>query len=400
MAETVQVNPAILVWARERAGLSAREAAKRIGGGEERLERLERGEISPSPSFLNRAAAAYRTPLVTFYMAAPPLPAKPVGDFRTLASPPPQEEKALLDAFLRGVRARQSIVRDLLEDDEDAGELPFVASSRMESGVKAVAEDVRNVLRITHGDQQGARDADALFKLLRERTEAAGVFVLLAGDLGSPQHNGISVDTFRGYALVDKMAPFVVINDRDAKVARSFTLLHELAHICLGEEGISGPVEPEMPHLVPPVEVFCNKVASEFLLPEIALPSVDGLEASNAEYVNSLVEKIARNWNISRPVVLYRLYKADRIKQDVWSGLREKYTIDLQRLRQREKDKKEGKKGGPSYYVLKRDRLGSALLNLVRQTIKTGALSYTRAARLLAVKATNVAPLLNDGRQA
>ena len=77
------------------------------------------------------------------------------------------------------------------------------------------------------------------FSLLRSRTEDAGVFVLLKGDLGS-YHTAIPVDVFRGFAIADDVAPFVVINDQDSTPAWSFTLLHELVHLLLGQTGISG----------------------------------------------------------------------------------------------------------------------------------------------------------------
>ena len=58
------------------------------------------------------------------------------------------------------------------------------------------------------------------------------------GDLGS-HHTTIDVKVFRGFALADRFAPFVVINDKDAAEAWSFTLLHELCHLFLGETGVS-----------------------------------------------------------------------------------------------------------------------------------------------------------------
>src|SRR3546814_16138482 len=64
-------------------------------------------------------------------------------------------------------------------------------------------------------------------------------YVLLIGNLGS-HHSAIDIDAFRGFALADPIAPFVVINDRDAKTAWSFTLLHEVAHLWIGATGVSG----------------------------------------------------------------------------------------------------------------------------------------------------------------
>ena len=83
------------------------------------------------------------------------------------------------------------------------------------------------------------------------------MFVLLAENLGS-HHSAIPVSAFRGFAIADPIAPFIVINDGDAKAAWSFTLLHELAHLWLGATGVSGGV-PEMQ-----IERFCCDVAGEF----------------------------------------------------------------------------------------------------------------------------------------
>ena len=67
--------------------------------------------------------------------------------------------------------------------------------------------------------QPSPRDA---FALLRSKVEAAGVFVILKGNMGNYQ-SAIEVDAFRGFAIADDIAPFVVIND---KRLRSRLVLH------------------------------------------------------------------------------------------------------------------------------------------------------------------------------
>ena len=67
------VNPEILVWARETAGLTRRRAATKVGIGDaygmaavDRLAALERGENEPSRPLLVRMAEHYRRPLLAF----------------------------------------------------------------------------------------------------------------------------------------------------------------------------------------------------------------------------------------------------------------------------------------------------------------------------------------------
>src|SRR5260221_12153582 len=94
-------------------------------------------------------------------------------------------------------------------------------------------------LGIKLAEFRSQRSPELAFTLLRARAEAAGVFVLLIGNLGS-HHTAIDAEAFRGFALADTIAPFIVINDQDHRSAWSFTLIHELAHLWLGTTGVSG----------------------------------------------------------------------------------------------------------------------------------------------------------------
>ena len=74
-----QINPQILTWARETAGLSIEDAAKKVGLSKtksqtpaERLRSLESGDVEPSFSVLQKMAQKYRRPLVVFYLEQPP----------------------------------------------------------------------------------------------------------------------------------------------------------------------------------------------------------------------------------------------------------------------------------------------------------------------------------------
>jgi hypothetical protein len=79
------------------------------------------------------------------------------------------------------------------------------------------------------------RTVEAAFAYLRGKVEEGGVFVLLLGNLGS-HHTNIPVEFFRGFAISDKLATMIVINDQDTKSAWSFTAMHELVHLWLGKK--------------------------------------------------------------------------------------------------------------------------------------------------------------------
>lgn len=190
MNSQATINPAVLIWARETAGLSVEEAATKIGltsgargTAAEKLEAIEGGEREPSEGQLVKMAAVYHRPLLALYMAEPPRPAVRAEDFRTMRAPAAPQESARLDALVRDVRTRQGILRDLMEDEEEAKPLKFVGSQAINTPVGQAAARIKDALKIENDRafRRGMREPYDLFTKLRRRTEALRIFVILLG---------------------------------------------------------------------------------------------------------------------------------------------------------------------------------------------------------------------------
>lgn len=397
MPEAVQINPALLIWARKTAGLSLEEAADKLGlkdtqklSATDKLRRIEDGKLSITEMQLAKAAGVYRRPLVAFYLPDPPERGERGEDFRTISGEVSSRQNAMLDALMRDVRARQQLVRELLLEDA-AKPLKFVASAKPEYGATKVATAIRNMLEVTEEQQRAATDGAALFSLLRAAAERAGLYVLLLGDLGS-HHSDIGEDVFRGFALADDIAPFVVINDNDAITARAFTLMHELAHIWIGASGVSGPVSMLSENAI---ERFCNAVAGEVLLP-VEASTLPDLRRADAQTVLDTAAQLANAWNVSEGVVTYRFLSERRISDEVAGNLFRMFAARWREEKKRRKGKDKESDGGPTYYVVRRHRLGHALLSLVRRAIQEETITHTRAAKILGVSPPSVDHLLQD----
>ena len=394
------INPAMLAWARKASGLSAEEAARKIGlkpsargTAAEKLLTLETGKHKPTRRQLEKIAKTYWRPLTTFYLRSPPDTGDRGVDFRQQAEQTTQKDAARLDALLRGLCARQSMVRSLLEDDDDAHPLPLIGSISPTMSVRKAASRIREQLGIENVahfcQQQGT--PEHLFAALRRRIEDLGIFVLLAGDLGS-HHTAISEKAFRGFAIADELAPFIVINSRDAEAARAFTLMHELTHILVGSTGISAPPEPAEPATAEErTERFCNDAASEFLLPEDVLPAIE--KQAKLDLVSGIISKFAGDRNLSESMVAYRLWRAGRIPGATLRELLGFYGQRWEEVRQRSRG---DAPGGPSYYRMQKNRIGDALLQLVDRVLRANELTHTEAARILGVRSGAVGPLLRE----
>ena len=392
--DTIQVNSRILQWARETAGLTLDDAAKKLQlqqargiSPDQKLNGLEQGIEQPTRSLLLKMSKQYRRPLLVFYLDAPPIKGDRGEDFRRLPEDYTEADDALVDALVRDVRARQSIVRAAIEDENEVTPLPFIGSMTMAQGVERVSTSIRGGISFDLKAFREQRTVTDAFSYLRTRAEAAGIFILIMGDLGS-HHTKIPVEVFRGFALADVIAPFVVINDQDAKAAWSFTLLHELTHLWLGQTGISGAIAESA------LEQFCNDVASTLLLPVAELKTLDISNTTSFETAIELINSFAADRNVSRSMVAYKLLRAGVIGFDVWNSLREEFRRQWLEYQKEQRMRAREQEGGPNYYVVRRYRAGDAVVSLVSRMMASGMLTSTKAGKVLGVKPRNVYELL------
>ena len=398
MPTTVNVNPEILVWARETAGLTREEAVRKLNirdahsvAAVDRLAEMEAGITSPTRPTLVKMAKQYRRPLLTFYLSAPPPKADRGTDFRSLPSGEySAADDALVDTLIREMQARQSMLRAALEDDDEAGPLAFISSGTISEGRAVVLESLRALLNIDIETYYRERNTDNAFRLLRQKAEETGVFVLLQGDLGS-HHTAMDTRLFRGFCLADEVVPFIVINDNDSRAAWSFTLLHELVHLILGQTGIDG-ARGENNN-----EQFCNDVAGEFLLPERRSNALEFPRQATIESTAELIRKFASNHNVSNTMVAYKAYRAGRISYDVFDRLTNHFRQHWLQERRSQRERSLEREDRIDYYVVRRHRVGHGLVGLVSRMMDAGSLATSKAAIVLGVKPTQVHKLINAG---
>ena len=390
------VNPEILVWARETAGLTQRSAAKKLGFGDssrssaiDKLVALEQGVKEPTRPQLLKMADHYRRPLLTFYLSHPPEKASRGADFRTLQGSVRAEEEAQMDTLVRDISARQSMVRALLVEEDEAEPLPFIGAHRMEDGAGVVLSALRAQLTLTATEYRSQSDIGAAFNLLRRHAEASGIFVLLKGDLG----NYLSVlDTavFRGFSLADDVAPFIVINEYDARSAWSFTLLHEAVHLLLGQTGACGANGSR------DVERFCDDVAGDFLLPNSDLTGLAVSDLSDFSTVYDQVGNIANQFKVSRTMVAYKAMRSGLLATEMYGQISSRFRAEWHSQREAERELKRDSELSPVYYPTRRHRLGGRILGLISRMVAAQAVSTSKAAQILGVRARNVGRLLSD----
>jgi Zn-dependent peptidase ImmA (M78 family) len=389
----MKVNPDILIWARTTAGLSPEHAAHALGFNDtrdrsaaERLQALEAGEEEVSRSVLLRMAKTYRRSLLVFYLDEPPRTGDRGQDFRTVPGAQSPLFNPLLDALIRDLRARQAIVRSVAQETETP-QFDSVGTASTSVPPQELARRIVERLQFSLEEFRSQGTPELAFNYLRRKIEDAGIYVLLLGNLGSHRTN-IPVEIFRGFAIADPIAPFIVINDQDARTAWSFTALHEVAHLWLGATGVSGE------SMEAQIEKYCNDVAGEILLPAEDMRTLRQVHTMPLAEAISAITVFATARKVSRAMVAYKLLRVNAVNERTWRKLASHFKQEWLASRARESGDDDRNAGGPSYYVVRRHRLGNALLDFVKRSLGEGAITYTKAGQVLGVKPRNVDPLL------
>ena len=379
---------------KEKSRLSKEDAVRKLNikdgkkiSAVDKLAALESGEKEPSRPLLLRMSKQYHLPLLTFYLDKPPGIGDRGEDFRTLPTDIEETENVNVDILIRDIKARQTTVRETLIDADEEKHLGFIGSHKIEDGVKSVVNSLRKLLNFDIIDYRKQSNYKESFRFLRQKIESQGIFVLLKGNLGS-YHSNIPTTIFRGFVLSDDIAPFIVINDQDSESAWSFTLIHEMSHLLLGQTGVSGA------YFENSIEKFCNNVASEFFLPEVDFEKFK-ITNIDFEHLKSEISDYAFLQKLSNTHIAYRLYKRGDINKLLWNSLREFYFKKWLENQETLRYKNKQKDGGPSYYVLQKYKLGT-LVGLVQRLTFAGALTTTKAGMLLDVRPLKVHKLFQS----
>lgn len=262
---TLTLSPHVLEWAANKVGLSVVDLAGQVAAPSKK-EAFLNGKLTPTQA--EKVASIARVPFGFLFLPEPPHLEQPqLPDLRQLADATP-----LSDNFydtLSDVLQKQQWFADYLKDGEAEGPA-FVgryADATNADVVSQVAAEITAVLNVSTEDRLRLATVDSFYSMLSERFEAAGILVFKNGVVRSNSRRPLSASEFRGFAVVDPLAPAVFVNGADWPSAWAFTLVHEVAHIWLGRSGVSNVSASTSNVPDRNIERLCNKIAAEVLTP-------------------------------------------------------------------------------------------------------------------------------------
>ncbi len=356
----VDVAPALYDWAIERSRVGTDKLLQSFP----KLAEWQSGEASPTLKQLERFAKATKSPFGYFFLPEPPEERLPVADFRTIEGISQTHPSADLLDTIYTMQRRQAWLRDT-RIAEEAEPLVFVGSASLTDDPNAVGREMRRALGFSGGWASSVHTWQEAVSELRRAVERLGVIAVINGVVGNNTHRRLDVEEFRGFALADAYAPLIFVNGADAKSAQMFTLAHELAHIWLGQEGLSG-----FKFLLPEgldVEQWCNRAAAEFLVPAKDFRT----RWEEAKRAVSPYEMLARAFKVSPVVAARRALDLELVDRSEFFDFYEYYNAQVHPA--------SASSGGGDFYNNQNTRVGELFTTYVLHAALEGRIGFKEA---------------------
>lgn len=381
MADKANITPKILKWARESAMMKLEEAAKKVSVPPSKLNEWEEGTSQPTFHQAETLAKAYRRPFALFFLPEVPHDFQPLQDFRTKNAKPLNTASIFI---IREIQQKQAWISDLYKENNEKP-LSYIGKFSAQINPKLIALDILQTLNIDPLNYS----TDNPIKEWIDKAESKGIFISRTSFI----HSRLKIDSgeLQGFAISDKHAPFVFVNSDDWNAPQLFTILHELAHIWIAQSGISNDIEYGLKHKdkFHPIELFCNKVAANALMPEEVMNSFE----NNVFASGNNIFKAAKKLGVSTFAFLVRALNMKLITLDKYYELKIEADVEFQAFLKKEEERKakqkEKKSGGPNFFRLLVNKNGQLFTQVVIDSFRNGFIAPTQASSLLNTRINN-----------
>ncbi|MEW6065150.1 MAG: ImmA/IrrE family metallo-endopeptidase [Bacillota bacterium] len=330
------VTPQMLVWARERIAMPVDLAAQAVGVAIDKYKSWEQGEKLPTINQAKKFAKKVKIPYAWLFLAAPPekykLPKN--TDYRTFSNQAISDYSIELQHLLADVSMRRDAMIELYTEMD-------IPLSRFEqymdvktSDNASIAQTIRSLLGITLERQRQFKNSSEAFSYYMEALSAIGILVFQAAKVDKA--------VMRGMSIYDPVFPIIVVNRKDEYNARIFTLMHEFVHILTRTPGICDAFGVERQSRFD-IEIKCNRIAAEALVPQNALLSESQwIKIQQYGWDDDGIQKISRNFSVSREVIIGRLMTLGKIGIDFYNEKLSQYTREYEQYERNRSNKKDG----------------------------------------------------------
>ncbi len=302
----LMVKPEMIKWAVERSGYHREILEKKFS----KLPEWECKGASLTQNQLIKLSKAVHVPYFTFFSDHLPDDIRPISDFRNLEGDKFSKLSSNLLAVIDATIFRQDWYQKFAFS-QDYLPVEIIRCANIYTDPCYFATQLQRVLKFRLNDRNNISENEESFSYLINKLEELGILVMVSGIVNSNTRRKLNLEEFTGFALYDKYAPLVFVNGADSRSAQLFVLIRELGHLLLGAPGLSN-VGIHSTDVSEKTEVWCNKFAGEFLVPEVEL-----IERLNSkESLEDTINRLTKFFKVCSLIVLRRLLDINVISTD------------------------------------------------------------------------------------
>ena len=353
----VNINPNVLLWARQEAGYNVDEVAVKLSVTYDRYADWEKEGKEIPLSKLQNLAIYYKRQLAVFFLSEVPSKIKKPKDFRNLSPTDSFLSKEILLTLRRSAHL-QRIANDLEGENYWNKKLNWLKEVEKSESEVEIITSLRDLIGIDVEQQlKWISDSEAYRNWRVAIEEKLGILIF---------QFSMPMDELQGFCMTDSLPFIIVTNSNHSYTGRVFTLFHELSHIIRHQSGMClvDKVEKNQKE-----EWACNTFAGNFLAPVNTLVPTDNLKD---------ISTYSRKLKISREVYLRRL-KEEGLLPDV------KFYALLDEIKTTYK-KKDKPKGFVMPEVKSKASRGETFYNIVFEAISANRINYSDAAHALGLR--------------
>lgn len=259
------VTPAVMQWARQRAGYSIEDASRVF----KKYAAWEAGTALPTYAQLESMAERFKCPIAVFFFPNPPALPSIEQSFRTLS----RQDFAAIPRTVRVLlRKGQAMQLNLAELNDGKSQVPRLVTRDLQFNATVsldkIATEVHDYLGVSIEKQASWKTTDDALEGWREVFAQVGVFVF---------KDAFHAQNYFGFCLYDDEFPIIYINNTSTKSRQIFTLFHELGHLLFHTSGIDIIDDQFFKHLKGDehkIEAICNGLAAKILVPDVILDAL------------------------------------------------------------------------------------------------------------------------------
>jgi Zn-dependent peptidase ImmA (M78 family) len=377
MASSIaHINPLMLEWARKALKLSIPLAASKICISPDKLESWEKGNDLPTINQLYTICKIYKRPFALFYFTEPPKQFRPLKDFRKFPSQlrVSENDEYILQKELLLFQRKREMALDLYEQLEVPIKY-FKLRRNVKESTTTLADSIIEYFRIDHSKIQELQPGYEALNYWKKLLEGNGFLIF--------QTSGVTLELMRGACISSDVLPVIIINSNDTENGRIFSLFHELVHIIINEEGISN-FKYHNQELFDPIEVYCNQVSAEVLVPSKYLNANPIVSSHNQEedfWTKHELATLSQAFCVSQEVVLRRLLTLGKTTPSFYQEFRDSQNIPKK------------KPTGGNYYRNIIAKNGGLFLNLALEGYYQNKISASSLSDYIQMKVSNLSKL-------